>query len=73
MNLITVVLSAVCLLFLGIIGSTLIGGIVGWIVGGVFPYVIDTLNHLFGMTLSNWEVGATLGFFGSFFRSSLSK
>ena len=59
------------LFFLGIIANTLIGGIVGWVVDIPFPFVISTLNHLAGTTLTAFEIGATLGFFGSFFKSTL--
>lgn len=59
-------------LFMGIIYGTLVGGIVGYVVDWVFPFVNVTLNKLAGTTLTAFELGATLGFFGSFFRSSLS-
>ena len=52
-----------------IILGTFLGGCVGWVVGGVFPYVTDTLRELLGVTLTNFQIGATLGFFGSAFRS----
>ena len=60
------------LFFLGIIANTLVGGIVGWVVDIPFPFVISTLNHLAGTTLTPFELGAVLGFFGSFFKSSLT-
>jgi len=49
--------------------STIMGGITGWLVGSWFPYVTDTLRELFNVTLTDFELGATLGFFGSAFRS----
>lgn len=52
-----------------IILGTFLGGVVGWVVGGVFPFVTDTLRELFGVSLTNFQIGATLGFFGSAFRS----
>ena len=61
--------SIAALFFLMILLSTLFGGIIGWVVGLVFPFVIDTLNQLAGTQLTAFEVGAVLGFFGSFFRS----
>ena len=54
--------------FIALLLSTLCGGIAGWVVGLVFPYVIDTLNQLAGTQLTAFEVGSVLGFFGSFFR-----
>ena len=65
--------SIIVLLFVGIIASTLVGGVVGWIVGAVFPFVPATLNTVTGLQLTAFEVGAVLGFVGSFFRSSTSK
>jgi hypothetical protein len=42
-------------------------------VEAVFPFVIDTLNQLGDLNLTGFEMGAVLGFVGSFFRSSSSK
>jgi hypothetical protein len=72
-NLMAILLAALGiagLLFVAVILSTLIGGIVGWIIGLVFPYVIATLNTLTGLTLTGFEMGAALGFVGSFFKST---
>ena len=71
-----VVLGAVAIaaiLFVAVLLGTLIGGIVGAIVGLVFPFVIVTLNTLTGLTLTAFEMGAVLGFVGSFFRTSVTK
>ena len=59
-------------IFALVVLSTLLGGIAGWTVGLVFPYVTDTLRELSGVELSNFQIGATLGFVGSFFKSSSS-
>ena len=70
-----VVLGAVAIaaiLFVAVLLGTLIGGIVGAIVGMVFPFVIVTLNTLTGLTLTGFEMGAVLGFVGSFFRTSVT-
>ena len=64
-----VALSAVFLVFFGMLLATFFGGVAGWVVGWAFPYVTDTLRELFGVTLTDFQVGATLGFFGSAFRS----
>ena len=61
------------LLFFVIILSTLFGGIAGWTVNLVFPFVATTLNSLMGTELTAFEMGAVLGFVGSFFRTSLTK
>ena len=59
---------AIMALFFFVILGTLIGGFSGWVVGGLFPYVTDTLRELAGVSLTDFELGATLGFFGGFFR-----
>ena len=66
-----VILVAV-LFFFGALLSTVFGGFVGWVVDMVFPFVTVTLNGLAGTELTGFEMGAVLGFFGSFFRSSLN-
>ena len=58
-------------LFIAVIASTLIGGFVGWTVNLMFPVVNQTLNQLSGLQLDAFDMGAVLGFFGSFFRSTL--
>jgi hypothetical protein len=61
----------VATLFFMIIINTLVGGVVGWCVDLVFPVVNTTLNTLSGLQLDAFDMGAVLGFFGSFFRSTL--
>lgn len=63
-------LAIAALLFVAMLLSTLMGGVAGWIVEFVFPFVITTLNQLSGLSLTGFEMGAVLGFFGSFFRST---
>lgn len=60
------------ILFLGVIASTLVGGCVGWTVDLAFPFVFSTINHLTGLTMTPFEIGATLGFCGSFVRTRVS-
>jgi len=60
------------LLFVAILLSTVFGGIAGWVVGGVFPFVTDTVRGISGLTLTNFEIGAVLGFVGSFLKTSSS-
>jgi hypothetical protein len=71
MNAILAVVGIVATLFFMIIVNTLIGGFVGWTVDLVFPVVNQTLNQLSGLQLDAFDMGAVLGFFGSFFRSTL--
>ena len=71
---VTAIVAAVgiaALLFLVVILGTLVGGIVGWIVGGVFPFVIVSLNTVLGLSLTGFEMGAVLGFVGSFLSTSV--
>jgi hypothetical protein len=64
-----VALGGVLMVFIMVILSTFLGGVSGWVVGGVFPYVTDTVRAVVGVELTNFQLGATLGFFGGFFRS----
>ena len=72
MQIIVAAFGIVALLFIAVLASTVIGGVVGWIVEAVFPFVIISLNELTGLKLTGFEMGAVLGFVGSFFRSSSS-
>ena len=65
------VVGIVVTLFFMIILNTLMGGVVGWCVNFLFPVVNTTLNTLSGLQLDAFDQGAVLGFFGSFFRSTL--
>ena len=67
-----VALGGAALLFVAILLSTIFGGIGGWVVGGVFPFVTDTIREVTGLTLTNFEIGAVLGFVGSFLKTSSS-
>ena len=55
--------------FLAAILSTVIGWIIGFCVGLIFPDVMWALRQILGVTLSNAQLGALLGFVGGFFRS----
>ncbi len=57
-------------LFLIIILSTLMGGIAGWAVGMVFTETISELKQFMGVSVTDFELGAALGFVGSFFRTA---
>lgn len=60
-------------LFLAAIMGTCFGALGGWIVGLVFDETSTKI--LLELNIDNfkmWEIGAGLGFFGSFFRSNNS-
>jgi len=53
--------------------GTLFGGIAGWIVGLFFTDTIMGTMNRFGvdtMGMTMWQLGATLGFVGGFFKST---
>lgn len=58
------------ILFAAVILGTAFGAAAGWAVGLAFETPFNTLNSLSSLTLDPWQWGATLGFVGSFFRSS---
>ena len=72
MQVIFAALAIAAYLFLAMLASTFFGGVAGWVVEMVFPFVSATLNKLAGTELTGFEVGAVLGFFGGAFKSSLS-
>ena len=57
-------------IFFLIILGTLMGGFAGWVVGLVFVDTIASLKQFLGLAVTNFELGAMLGFVGGFFRSS---
>lgn len=64
---------AAAVLFLAVIAATLVGALTGWIVGWFFGGTLLKFFAAFGLTgLKMWQIGATLGFVGSFFQSHLS-
>jgi hypothetical protein len=67
-----VIIVVTVMFFVGILFSALFGGVVGWVVGFVFPFVIEALNQVSGLSLTGFEMGATLGFFGAFFRTNVT-
>lgn len=48
----------------------ILSGIAAVIIGWAFPFTTDTIRELAGIQLTDFQLGATLGFFGSFFRST---
>jgi membrane protein YqaA with SNARE-associated domain len=68
-----IILSAgtACLFILLVLFSTLAGAIVGWIVGWFFgDTILGIMNQLGVHNIAMWQLGAFLGFVGSFFRHS---
>lgn len=68
--------SAVAIVFvlplLGVLG----GAFSGWVVGLIFDDTIHATLAAFGVKadqVSTWQIGATLGFVGAFFRASIGK
>ena len=57
-------------LFLIVILGTLIGGVIGWTVGLVFDDTLAALKTALGLSVTNFQLGAMLGFVGGFFKSS---
>ena len=63
------------LLFIAPIIAVFCGALSGWIVGLVFADEVMTVLSRFGVEtsgLSMWQLGAGLGFVGSFFKSSFT-
>ena len=59
-----------------VILGTLLGGMAGWIVGLFFTDIIMNILNRFGvdtMGMSLWQLGATLGFFSGFFKTTHMK
>lgn len=71
MNFLIAVIAIVGILFFAVILGTLVGGVVGWIIGGIFPFVIASLNTVLGLSLTGFEMGAMLGFVGSFLSTTV--
>lgn len=66
-------LAIMIVLFIGIIAGTAFGALGGWIIGLVFTDTITIIGaKLFGFT-EPWEIGAALGFIGSFFKTNTFK
>lgn len=64
---------AAAILFLLVIAATVVGALVGWVVGWIFADTILGFFAALGITgFKMWQIGAILGFVGSFFKSSVS-
>jgi hypothetical protein len=60
------------LILLIILGS-LVGAFCGEVVSWIFPETLGVVaKRLFGVDMPGWQLGAALGFVGSFFKASCS-
>ena len=55
--------------FFAAVVSTCFGALGGWCVGWLFDETSVKFLTIAGLDVEMWELGAALGFFGSFFRS----
>lgn len=70
-----ILLIIIMVLALPLVG-TLFGAFTGWVVGLFFADTVFTFLIAIGMDVSNltmWQIGAALGFLGSFFRTTVTK
>jgi uncharacterized membrane protein len=68
-------LVVVAFIFFAPLIGVILGAFSGWVVSLFFDVTIRTTLKAFGADLANvetWQIGATLGFVGGFFKSSLS-
>ncbi|MBQ9732578.1 MAG: hypothetical protein IJV97_05795 [Alphaproteobacteria bacterium] len=73
MEAIVKLLSIAFMFFLTAILSTILGLIIGWVVGWFFGDTILSFFSCLGIDgFKMWQIGAALGFIGSFFRNSVS-
>jgi len=62
----------ISLWFIYMLISPVLGGIAGWLIGGIFPFVVNTINDLIGSDLTGFQIGVILGFIRSFLRQQTS-
>ena len=66
-------LAGAAVLVLVVTLGTLMGALSGWIIGWFFSETILGFFTALGVTgLKMWQIGASLGFIGGFFRTSVS-
>lgn len=67
---ILIVLASIALFFVAPALGILFGAFAGWVSGLFFPGTLDLVSQaLFDQTIPHWQLGAALGFVGSFFKS----
>jgi hypothetical protein len=69
----TIFVTALVMMLLGPILGVLFGAFGGWLAGLVFgETVLGALSKLGLHDVSMWQLGATLGFAGSYFKATLT-
>lgn len=70
----TLFLIGLAIAFVGPLIGVAGGAFVGWIVGGVFVDTVAKVSDWFfpGQGVPGWQLGAALGFVGSFFKQNIS-
>ena len=63
------IITAAGALFLAVLAGTFFGALGSWCVGLVFIDTFVVLKDFLGVTCTNFELGAALGFVGGFFRT----
>jgi hypothetical protein len=69
-------LAVIAIAFIAPLAGVLIGSFTGWVVGLVFSETILSFLSRFGVDtagLAVWQIGAAMGFLGSFLRTTVSK
>ncbi len=56
-------------LFIGIVAGTFFGGVGAYVIGMFFPYVLDTIREVSGLTLTDFQLGALMGFVLGYIKS----
>ena len=64
--------SAAFTVFIAICIGTFFGGVSVWVIGYVFPYVPDTIREISGFTLTDFQLGAVMGFVAGYIRNIVS-
>lgn len=69
-------ITLIAIAFIAPLAGVLIGSFTGWVVGLFFTETILSFLARFGVEtagLAVWQVGAAMGFLGSFLRTTVSK
>ena len=59
------------LMFAGCLWGTVMGALVGWVVGLLFDGTMHLLAQALGIDAQPYQLGAMFGFLGGFFRASM--
>lgn len=75
-KLVLTILAGIAIAFIAPVLGTLIGAFMGWVVGLFFGETILAFLAAVGVKtagLAMWQVGAAMGFLGSFLRTTVSR